>query len=95
MWLFDLLFSSLLQLCYFKVRISQSVSESPLEFEITRVNCTSMKWVILMFFLFFQDINKEVYEFLATSSAKYGVGFWKPGSGIIHQVIIPPAYEVC
>jgi aconitate hydratase len=32
------------------------------------------------------DINKEVYNFLATAAAKYGVGFWKPGSGIIHQV---------
>ena len=35
-----------------------------------------------------QDINKEVYNFLATAAAKFGVGFWKPGSGIIHQVII-------
>ena len=33
-----------------------------------------------------KDLNKEVYNFLATASAKYGVGFWKPGSGIIHQV---------
>lgn len=33
-----------------------------------------------------KDINKEVYNFLATAGAKYGVGFWKPGSGIIHQV---------
>lgn len=32
------------------------------------------------------DINKEVYDFLATCTAKYGAGFWKPGSGIIHQV---------
>merc|ERR1719412_3560533 len=32
-----------------------------------------------------RDINAEVYNFLATSGAKYGVGFWKPGSGIIHQ----------
>ena len=30
--------------------------------------------------------NKEVYDFLATAGAKYGIGFWKPGSGIIHQV---------
>jgi aconitate hydratase len=30
--------------------------------------------------------NAEVYDFLATAGAKYGVGFWKPGSGIIHQV---------
>ncbi|XP_068120935.1 aconitate hydratase, mitochondrial isoform X2 [Hyperolius riggenbachi] len=35
-----------------------------------------------------KDINKEVYNFLATSAAKYGVGFWKPGSGIIHQIIL-------
>merc|ERR1712241_1533218 len=35
-----------------------------------------------------KDINSEVYNFLATSGAKYGVGFWKPGSGIIHQIIL-------
>ncbi|EPZ32403.1 Aconitate hydratase, mitochondrial [Rozella allomycis CSF55] len=35
-----------------------------------------------------QDINKEVYDFLATASAKYGIGFWKAGSGIIHQIIL-------
>lgn len=34
----------------------------------------------------FQEINKEVYNFLATACAKYNIGFWKPGSGIIHQV---------
>lgn len=34
--------------------------------------------------------NAEVYDFLATSGAKYGVGFWKPGSGIIHQVLSQP-----
>lgn len=28
-----------------------------------------------------KDINKEVYNFLATAGSKYGVGFWKPGSG--------------
>jgi aconitate hydratase len=33
-----------------------------------------------------KNVNKEVYNFLATAGAKYGVGFWKPGSGIIHQV---------
>ncbi len=32
--------------------------------------------------------NREVYEFLKTVSAKYGIGFWKPGSGIIHQVVL-------
>lgn len=35
-----------------------------------------------------EDTNHEVYEFLASSSAKYGMGFWKPGSGIIHQVVL-------
>lgn len=34
------------------------------------------------------DINKEVYDFLRTASARYGLGFWKPGAGIIHQVIL-------
>jgi aconitate hydratase A / 2-methylisocitrate dehydratase len=34
------------------------------------------------------DVNSEVYEFLRTVSAKYGIGFWKPGSGIIHQVVL-------
>jgi len=35
-----------------------------------------------------KDINKEVYNFLASAGAKYSLGFWRPGSGIIHQVII-------
>lgn len=35
-----------------------------------------------------KDINAEVYDFLSSVSAKYGVGFWKPGSGIIHQIIL-------
>ena len=34
------------------------------------------------------DTNHEVYEFLRTVSAKYGIGFWGPGSGIIHQVVL-------
>ncbi|ORY77681.1 aconitate hydratase [Protomyces lactucae-debilis] len=34
------------------------------------------------------DINKEVYDFLASSSGKYNIGFWKPGSGIIHQIVL-------
>ncbi|MFZ4812692.1 MAG: aconitase family protein, partial [Ilumatobacteraceae bacterium] len=33
------------------------------------------------------DTNKEVYDFLRSVSAKYGIGFWGPGSGIIHQVV--------
>ena len=32
------------------------------------------------------DENSEVYDFLKTAAAKYGVGFWAPGAGIIHQV---------
>src|SRR4051812_19146068 len=34
------------------------------------------------------DVNSEVYDFLSSVSAKYGIGFWKPGSGIIHQVVL-------
>lgn len=34
------------------------------------------------------DTNKEVYDFLAAVSNKYGIGFWKPGAGIIHQVVL-------
>ncbi|MCB0963463.1 MAG: aconitate hydratase, partial [Acidimicrobiales bacterium] len=34
------------------------------------------------------DTNKEVYDFLESVSAKYGIGFWGPGSGIIHQVVL-------
>jgi aconitate hydratase A / 2-methylisocitrate dehydratase len=32
--------------------------------------------------------NKEVYDFLESISKKYGIGFWKPGAGIIHQVVL-------
>jgi hypothetical protein len=32
--------------------------------------------------------NNEVYDFLRSASRKYGIGFWKPGSGIIHQVVL-------
>ena len=32
--------------------------------------------------------NKEVYDFLATASSRAGIGFWKPGAGIIHQVVL-------
>ncbi|MDF7822234.1 aconitate hydratase [Runella sp. MFBS21] len=34
------------------------------------------------------DKNKEVYDFLASVSDKYGIGFWKAGAGIIHQVVL-------
>ncbi len=35
-----------------------------------------------------KDINGEVYDFLEAVSNKYGIGFWKPGAGIIHQVVL-------
>jgi len=34
------------------------------------------------------DVNKEVYDFLSSVCNKYGIGFWKPGAGIIHQVVL-------
>lgn len=34
------------------------------------------------------DVNSEVYDFLSSVSNKYGLGFWKPGAGIIHQVVL-------
>lgn len=34
------------------------------------------------------DVNKEVYDFLSSISDKYGIGFWKAGAGIIHQVVL-------
>jgi len=33
-------------------------------------------------------VNSEVYDFLSSVSKKYGIGFWKPGAGIIHQVVL-------
>lgn len=35
-----------------------------------------------------QHNNREVYDFLGSVSNKYGIGFWKPGAGIIHQVVL-------
>ena len=35
-----------------------------------------------------KDVNSEVYNFLESVSTKFGVGFWKPGAGIIHQVVL-------
>mmetsp|Transcript_1327 Transcript_1327/g.1993 ORF Transcript_1327/g.1993 Transcript_1327/m.1993 type:complete len:779 (-) Transcript_1327:39-2375(-) len=35
-----------------------------------------------------KDLNEEVYNFLASAGAKFGMGFWKPGSGIIHQIVL-------
>ncbi|MDH4228507.1 MAG: aconitate hydratase [Nitrospirota bacterium] len=35
-----------------------------------------------------EDTNKEVYDFLYSAAQRYGMGFWKPGSGIIHQVVL-------
>jgi aconitate hydratase len=34
------------------------------------------------------EVNAEVYEFLRTFCARFGIGFWQPGSGIIHQVVL-------
>ena len=34
------------------------------------------------------ETNMEVYDFLSSVSSKYGIGFWKPGAGIIHQVVL-------
>ncbi|MCA9322675.1 MAG: aconitate hydratase, partial [Planctomycetes bacterium] len=34
------------------------------------------------------DTNREVYDFLSSVSQRYGIGFWKPGAGIIHQVVL-------
>lgn len=35
-----------------------------------------------------RETNREVYDFLSSVSNKYGIGFWKPGAGIIHQVVL-------
>ena len=35
-----------------------------------------------------QNMNREVYDFLRSVSQKFGIGFWKPGAGIIHQVVL-------
>jgi aconitate hydratase A / 2-methylisocitrate dehydratase len=35
-----------------------------------------------------EDTNREVYDFLFSAAQRYGMGFWKPGSGIIHQVVL-------
>ena len=34
------------------------------------------------------DVNSEVFDFLSSVSSKYGIGFWKPGAGIIHQIVL-------
>ncbi len=34
------------------------------------------------------DVNREVYDFLSSAAARYQMGFWKPGSGIIHQIVL-------
>lgn len=34
------------------------------------------------------SVNKEVYDFLSSVTNKYGIGYWKPGAGIIHQVVL-------
>lgn len=35
-----------------------------------------------------KDENKEVYDFLASASSRYNIGFWEPGAGIIHQIVL-------
>ena len=35
-----------------------------------------------------EEVNREVYDFLCTASSRYGIGFWAPGAGIIHQVVL-------
>jgi aconitate hydratase len=35
-----------------------------------------------------EESNREIYDFLSSSAARYGIGFWGPGSGIIHQVLL-------
>lgn len=35
-----------------------------------------------------KDLNKEVYDFLSSATSKYNMGFWGPGSGIIHQIVL-------
>jgi aconitate hydratase len=35
-----------------------------------------------------RETNREVYDFLRSASARYGIGFWGPGAGIIHQVVL-------
>jgi aconitate hydratase len=35
-----------------------------------------------------KNTNKEVYDFLQSVGAKHDIGFWKPGSGIIHQIVL-------
>ncbi len=35
-----------------------------------------------------KETHKEVYDFLKDASSKYGIGFWKPGAGIIHQIVL-------
>jgi len=34
------------------------------------------------------DVNREVYDFLSSAADRYSMGFWKPGSGIIHQIVL-------
>eukprot|EP01006_Ploeotia_vitrea_P050890 TRINITY_DN67511_c3_g3_i1.p1 TRINITY_DN67511_c3_g3~~TRINITY_DN67511_c3_g3_i1.p1 ORF type:complete len:805 (+),score=480.45 TRINITY_DN67511_c3_g3_i1:77-2416(+) len=35
-----------------------------------------------------EEQNREVYQFLESAAAKFGMGFWRPGSGIIHQIVL-------
>jgi aconitase A len=39
--------------------------------------------------------EKEVFDFLQSASRKYGIEFWGPGSGIIHQIVLESAFFPC
>ena len=64
MWLFNLLFSTLSQLWYVEVRISRSVSVSPLEFEITRVDCISLRTCVMCVMSATPVALKEVVDWM-------------------------------
>ena len=72
MWLIKFLFSSILQTWYVELRISRSISESPLEFEITRVDCSSVA-ASLLFILFSMKCH-----FCITKACLYNFGHLKP-----------------
>ena len=79
MWLFNLLFSSLSQLWYVEVRISRSVSVSPLEFEITGVDCIWIKnWSRYLVQIIHSDVGhwKEMHCSILPTPAK-GQGRWR------------------
>ena len=60
MWLFNLLFSSLSQPWYVEVRISRSILVSPLDFEITRVDCIYLFNYLFIYFLHLRTVNLQI-----------------------------------